>query len=65
MAYYKNGQGGIGLFSWVDDYVLEDMTDYYARKLERCVKCNAVKDGDVCDVVVKIQTSSRGRRRTC
>ena len=49
MAYYKNGQGGIGLFSWVDDYVLEDMTDYYARKLERCVKCNAVKDGDVCE----------------
>lgn len=48
MAYYRNGKGGIGLFSWVDDYVLEDFEDYQARRLERCVSCGAVKEGDVC-----------------
>lgn len=48
MAYYRNGKGGIGLFSWVDDCVLEDFEDYQARRLERCVSCGAVKEGDVC-----------------
>ena len=49
MVYYRNNKGGIGLFSWVDDYIIENMEDYQERKLERCVKCGAVKNGDVCE----------------
>ncbi len=47
--YYKNENGGIGLLSWCDDYVLEDMDDYQSRQLEKCTKCGKVKDGDVCE----------------
>ena len=48
IAYYRNEKGGIGLFSWVDDWILQDMDDYQERKLERCEKCGEVKSGDVC-----------------
>lgn len=49
MAYYKNNEGGIGLFVWCDDYVLIDMNDYQARQLEHCTKCGAIKTADVCE----------------
>jgi len=48
IAYYRNEKGGIGLFSWVDDWILQDLDDYQARKLERCVKCGEVKTDKVC-----------------
>ena len=47
--YYKNDNGGIGLLTWCDDYILEDMEDYQARQLERCTKCGRVKEGKVCE----------------
>lgn len=43
ICYYKNGKGGIGKFSWAGDTVLEDFTDYQARRALRCKKCNAPK----------------------
>lgn len=48
-TYYRNQNGGIGLFSWCDDYILEDMEDYQARRLERCVVCGHVREGDECE----------------
>lgn len=48
VAYYRNEKGGIGMFSWVQDYILADMDDYQERKLERCKKCGSVKTADVC-----------------
>ena len=45
--YYKNDDGTIGLFTWCDDFILEDMKDYQARRLEVCKKCGRVKIGDV------------------
>lgn len=42
VAYYRNENGGIGLFSWVRDKVVEDLDDYQARRLKRCAKCGAV-----------------------
>jgi len=48
-AYYRNKKGGIGLFVWCDDYVLEDMEDYQKRKLMVCAKCGKPKTGDVCE----------------
>lgn len=48
-AYYRNKSGGIGLFVWCDDYVLEDMEDYQKRKLMVCTKCGKPKVGDECE----------------
>lgn len=48
IAYYRNSKGGIGRFTWCDDYILEDLEDYQARRLERCEKCGAVKEGSKC-----------------
>jgi len=42
-AYYRNDEGGIGRFSWVNDTVLEDLEDYQARRLRRCAKCGAAE----------------------
>lgn len=48
IAYFRNKDGGIGMFSWVDDFILVDMDNYQERKLERCKKCGTVRDGDKC-----------------
>ena len=48
-CYYRNSDGSIGLFSWCEEYVLEDYEDYQARRLMRCVKCGRVKTGDTCE----------------
>lgn len=41
-AYYRNKEGGIGLFRWVGDVVVEDLDDYEARYLKRCKKCGKI-----------------------
>lgn len=43
IAYYRNEKGSIGLFSWVNDTVLADLTDYQARRLRRCSQCGATE----------------------
>lgn len=48
-AYYRNKDGGIGIFVWCDDYILEDMEDYQKRRIMVCTKCGKPKDGDVCE----------------
>ena len=49
VAYYRNRHGGIGKYSWVNDYQLEDFEDYQGRIVSRCTKCGAIGDG-VCVV---------------
>lgn len=34
IAYYRNENGGIGLYSWVNDIELEDLPDYQARLVD-------------------------------
>lgn len=46
MAYYRNDDGGIGLYSWVCDTVLEDLEDYQARRLKRCANCGETEPSD-------------------
>lgn len=50
VAYYRDEDGRIGLFSWCNDTVLEDVEDYQARHLYRCAVCGEIKptEGDVC-----------------
>lgn len=50
VAYYRNDKGGIGMFSWVEDYILVDMEDYQERRLERCRKCGTIKTENICPV---------------
>lgn len=44
-AYYKNDEGGIGLFRWCGDVTLEDYEDYQARQIEVCEKCGRPRRG--------------------
>lgn len=44
-AYYKNKEGGIGLYRWCGDVMLEDMEDYQARQTEVCEKCGKPRMG--------------------
>ena len=46
LAYYRNKNGGIGLFSWVTDYVLIDLEDYQARRLKKCATCGAMEPAE-------------------
>ncbi|MEG0780035.1 MAG: hypothetical protein RR426_05480, partial [Oscillospiraceae bacterium] len=48
VAYYRGEDGAIGRFSWVNDRVLEDLSDYQKRRLQLCVDCGTVGDGNVC-----------------
>lgn len=45
IAYYRNEKGGVGLFSWVNDVVIENLEDYQARKLDKCKKCGKLRTG--------------------
>lgn len=47
VAYYRNDNGGIGLYSWVNDTVLEDIEDYQARRLRKCTKCGMVEPNGI------------------
>ena len=49
-AYFKNTEGGIGLYRWCGDVELEYYEDYQARYQMVCSKCGAVQEGDVCPV---------------
>ena len=48
-AYYRNDKGGIGVFIWCDDYILEDMEDYQQRRIQICAKCGKPKIGEKCE----------------
>ena len=48
-VYYKNEDGGIGLYRWVGDVEVEDLTDYEARFVKRCKKCGKTVVGDECE----------------
>lgn len=48
LAYYHNGDGGVGLFGWVNDMTVADFQDYLSRHMEVCAACGAEKDGPAC-----------------
>ena len=41
-AFYRNDEGGVGIFVWCDYVKLLDLDEYEARYLDRCTKCGAV-----------------------
>lgn len=42
-VYYKNDEGYISLFSWVNNTVVQDIDNYFARKHKVCERCGAAK----------------------
>lgn len=48
-AYYRNADGKIGRFRWVNDVVVEDIENYQSRQLRYCDNCGAVCYEDECD----------------
>ena len=40
IVFYRNKDGGIGRFSWVNDTIVEDLEDYQAPQQHYCKKCN-------------------------
>ena len=47
-VYYRNGNGGIGLYVWCDDIELLDLKDYQARKIRKCPKCGFTTNEKEC-----------------
>ena len=52
VAYYRNGDGSVGMFSWVGDTVLSDMEHCQARYLRHCSECGRIAEPgeEVCAV---------------
>lgn len=50
IVYFRNREGGIGLFSWVGDQTLEDLEDYQARRGEGCCECGTRRTAEICPV---------------
>lgn len=48
-AYYKNKDGGIGLYRWCGDIEIEDREDYEARFIKKCKKCGKTVMGTECE----------------
>lgn len=47
-VYYKNDEGEISLFSWVNDTVIQDVDSYFARKQRVCSKCETASEDYEC-----------------
>lgn len=46
-TFYRNDDGGIGLFSWVGDVVIQDYKNYFERKEEICTKCGKPRQNNL------------------
>lgn len=50
IGYFRNDEGGIGQYIWVNDTEIQYMKDYQARKGKRCKACGSDMTGlDTCD----------------
>lgn len=48
-CYYKDENGKICLFSWVNNTIINDYDNYFARKEFKCSKCGKNKIEDKCE----------------
>jgi hypothetical protein len=47
-AFYRNDDGGVGIFVWCDYVKLLDLDEYEARYLDKCAKCGATMVNGIC-----------------
>lgn len=48
-GYFRNKNGGIGRFAWVNETALEYLEDYQARQGKKCAKCDQPMEGEICE----------------
>lgn len=48
-VYYRNSEGGIGMYRWCGDVEIEDFEDYQARYIKKCKECGKTVTGDKCE----------------
>ena len=72
IATYKNGEGGIGQFIWVNNTLLSELDDCQARRLRRCKKCGQTEidnaytmDAPTVDGTMPEEKPRRTRRDEC
>ena len=53
IGYERNDDGTIARYAWACDTELEDLEDYQARRLRRCVQCGEVEPVDGSEYVKK------------
>ncbi len=57
-CYYKNKDGYISLFSWVNNTVVQDFDNYFSRKILTCDSCGKTKtDSEKCSECGKTKFS--------
>lgn len=49
ICYYRGENGETCKFAWSGETVLEDITDYYARKVRKCKKCGQLESRCRCE----------------
>ena len=49
VCFYRGEDGEVCKFTWSGDTVLQDITDYYARKVRKCRKCGKLEYRCRCD----------------
>ncbi len=47
VAYFRNKDGGIGRYCFVNDIELEDIEDFHARWTSKCARCSAPEPDEV------------------
>jgi hypothetical protein len=47
--WYRDSEGNIGKYTWCGEKELEDLPNFYARRLKRCQTCGQIVNGDVCE----------------
>lgn len=47
--WYRDKDGNIGKYTWCGEKELEDLPNFYARRLKRCQVCGSVVNGNVCE----------------
>ncbi|MFB7817414.1 hypothetical protein ACFC0X_24995 [Paenibacillus chitinolyticus] len=54
VCWYKDEDGDIGKFVWVNDTVLEDLPKYFFRRVRRCEECGQISYEDVCENTINV-----------
>ncbi|MVP00355.1 hypothetical protein [Paenibacillus lutrae] len=55
VCWYKDEDGDIGKFVWVNETVLEDLPKFFFRRVRRCEECGQISYEDVCESKVDVE----------
>ena len=47
VAWYKDADGDVGKFAWVNNTIIENLPKYYHRRVDVCTECGQIKDDEI------------------